>query len=193
MRGGFGRGMWREERYRAPHEEDVPPGRRRLKLVYRLVPDEHGWPPVDAERLWVAALGDELFQVDNVPFFVQNLSQGDVVRAVPVNGYLFPLGRVRWSGNRTVRVRPFVSGPVPTVAAVFDHFNQLGVEGEGNESYNLAALHVAAEVPPGPVRSLLAHGAAERWWDYEESCVDAAWYRDEPADPHPGPGRGRRG
>ena len=154
----------------------------RIPLVYRLVADDHGWPPVDAEKLWVAPQGHDLFRIDNIPFFVQNLAQGDVVRAVPVSGYLLPLSRVSWGGNRTVRIRPRPRGPIgEDLQVIFDLFVPLGVEAEGDPRHLLAALNVPAPIDPTPIRELLQQGTSDGWWDHEESCVDPGWYRNEPA------------
>lgn len=176
---GFGRGYVRRlgPAEAAAHGAQVDP-RDRVPLVYRLVPDAKGWPPVEAEKLWAAPLGFESYRIDNIPFFVQNLAQGDIVRAVPVGGYLLPLSR-RSAGNRTIRIRPHPYGPLagdPT--EVFDRFIPLGVEGERSEPYNLVALNVPADVPASPVRTLLWDGAREGLWDYEEACIDDAWYLD---------------
>jgi hypothetical protein len=58
------------------------------------------------ESLWVLDLGDDLYELRNVPFYAYGLNFGDVVRATPDNPELKPEVRavVRPSGHQTLRV-----------------------------------------------------------------------------------------
>ncbi|MCW2498014.1 DUF4265 domain-containing protein, partial [Jatrophihabitans sp.] len=40
-----------------------------------------GWPPVSSERLWAFSLGDDIYRIDNAPWFVRDLAIGDLVEA----------------------------------------------------------------------------------------------------------------
>src|SRR5262249_4817112 len=58
------------------------------------------------ESLWAKPLGDDLYQLDNVPFHAYGLNYGDVVRATEDSPELKPEIRevVRPSGHQTIRV-----------------------------------------------------------------------------------------
>jgi hypothetical protein len=51
------------------------------KIRFELVPDEDGYPPIRVETLNAANLGEGKFRIQNAPFFVANVSYGDVVDA----------------------------------------------------------------------------------------------------------------
>ncbi|MYV96822.1 DUF4265 domain-containing protein [Streptomyces sp. SID3343] len=149
-----------------------------VKVWFALDRDEDGWPPVGVESLWAVDVGEGLVRIDNVPFFVRDLALGDIVRTRvdSEDGRLHFRERLRWSGNCTVRVIPFRDGALRgDMQAVLDLFGPLGVSGEGVERFGLVALGVPANADFGPVRELLARGAIEEWWDFEESCVGDAW------------------
>jgi hypothetical protein len=63
----------------------------------------HWW--FKGESLWAKSLGNDLYEIQNVPFCAYGLSCGDVVRATPDAPDLKPEVRevVRRSGNRTLR------------------------------------------------------------------------------------------
>jgi len=54
-----------------------------IKVLFQLERDEDGFPPVAVEMLNASPCGVDLFQIQNAPFFVTNVSYNDVVRAVP--------------------------------------------------------------------------------------------------------------
>jgi hypothetical protein len=64
----------------------------------------HWW--FKGESLWAKALGDDLYEIQNVPFCAYGLNCGDVVRALSEGPEFKPEVRevVRRSGNRTLRI-----------------------------------------------------------------------------------------
>lgn len=64
----------------------------------------HWW--FKGESLWAKHLGDDLYEIQNIPFCAYGLNCGDVVRATPDAPDQSPEVRevVRRSGNRTLRV-----------------------------------------------------------------------------------------
>jgi hypothetical protein len=58
------------------------------------------------ESMWARSLGDDLYAIDNVPFYAYGLNAEDVVRAVSLAPDLKPEIQVvvRPSGRRTIRV-----------------------------------------------------------------------------------------
>jgi len=66
------------------------------------------YPPYEGESLWVEALGDDLYRIDNTPVYVLDLSFGDVVRASrdALTSQLIFQGVEKRSGHPTFRVIP---------------------------------------------------------------------------------------
>ena len=80
-----------------------------VKIAVPLEPDrdeqtEHSWAEV--ETLWAMPLGDDLFEVRNIPWLTDALHNLDVVRCRPESKGGIPkvLGVARPSGHRTIRL-----------------------------------------------------------------------------------------
>lgn len=162
-----------------------------VKIRFKLVVDEEGWPPVVSEGLWAEPMGDGRYRIDNTPWFVPNLAADDIVMADDRDGKLWATGRVQWSGRLTLRVIPFPEGPLRgDRRAVLDSFAPLGVTGEGVEQYGIVALDVPADADLHAIKTLLLAGGADGRWDYEEGCVSDRWIDllvSVPSVPHAAP------
>ena len=96
-----------------------------------------------AETLWVAALSDDLYRIDSIPFQTLNLSLGDVVRAVQRDGVLQFDQLYDKSGNQTV----LISVDPPTGAELTRRVLELITELRFR--YETAAdRFIAVNVPP---------------------------------------------
>lgn len=73
-----------------------------------------GWPPVGSERLGAFTLGNGLYRVNNVPWFVRNLAVDDVVAAEAPADDAYPVFRevVEPSLHATVRLIVLRAGPL---------------------------------------------------------------------------------
>ena len=153
-----------------------------VKVVFELPRDEDGWPPVGREGLWAVPVTSDVVRLDNSPWFVRGVANGDLIRVRrDEDGVLWADERLEWSGYCTIRVIPFRAGPLEgSRQRVLDEFAALGVTGEGAQQYGLVAL----DVPPGAdvlaVKGLLQRGQRDGWWDYEEGCVGDAWLTAQP-------------
>ena len=47
-----------------------PQNQKYFKIVFSLVPDEDGYPPVASESLWAVNVADDEYRLDNIPFHV---------------------------------------------------------------------------------------------------------------------------
>jgi hypothetical protein len=148
-----------------------------VKVRFRLEVDEEGWPPVGSEGMWAEPVADDVYRIDNIPWFVPNIAADDLVRAeAGDDGVLWAIEKIQWSGRLTIRVIPFQQGPLHgDRQAVLDAFAPVGVSGEGVEQYGLIALDVPADVPFRPVWELLKRGVDLGWWDFDEGCVGDEW------------------
>jgi hypothetical protein len=93
------------------------------------------------ETLWAYDLGEDLYQLDNTPWYQYGVSWKDVIEAVPESEGGLPLFRrvVEKSGYRTLRV----SLEEPATDEFLDEIKQLGCGFEGaNRGY------FAIDIPP---------------------------------------------
>jgi hypothetical protein len=111
----------------------APPGRGRatwkdgrsplVHVIFPLTVDDEGWPPVSAERVWARRVGATEFRLENAPWFVRGVAEGDIVRAIAATDDEWPsfVETLQWSGNCTIRVIPYKQGPLAgDHAAVLD-------------------------------------------------------------------------
>ncbi|BEP33262.1 hypothetical protein GmRootV59_02360 [Variovorax sp. V59] len=51
-----------------------------LEVRFRLVQDADDWPPFAVESLWCTPIGDNIYQVGNVPYFVKDIRYRDKIK-----------------------------------------------------------------------------------------------------------------
>jgi hypothetical protein len=105
------------------------------KVVFR---DDEG----NVETLWASDLGENLYQLENTPWYQYGVSWKDVIEAVPQSEGELPLFRrvVEKSGYRTLRV----ALEEPATEVFLEEIKQLGCSFEGaNRRY------IAIDIPPG--------------------------------------------
>ncbi len=149
-----------------------------VKVRFLLPRDDGGWPPAESEGLWAEPLGDDLYRIDNTPWFVRNLSADDVVKALAgSDDVLWAVESVHWSGRLTVRVIPRRDGPLQgDTTSVVEAIEPLGVRCEVMQRpVRMVALDIPADTPLAPVKALLRERTTDRWWDFEEGCVSEEW------------------
>ena len=139
---------------------------------------EDGWPPVASERLWAFDLGDDRYQIDNVPWFVRDLAVGDVVRAQvrsPDSNPVFDVVLER-SDHVTIRLICFRNGPLGgDLARALEPFTALGVYGEGVAQYGMVALDIEPTAPLAAIAAALRRGVEAGSWEYEDGRITPAW------------------
>jgi hypothetical protein len=109
------------------------------------------------ESLWARALGDDLYEIDNIPFYAYGINFQDVVRANVHHPDQKPRVEkiVHTSGHRTLRFFFGKEVPVDVQQETLDALRRLGLSFErADERY------VAVDVPPNV--------------DYEAVCSELA-------------------
>lgn len=139
---------------------------------------EDGWPPVRSERVWAFHVGEDLYRVDNAPWFVRDLAVGDVVRAEPRGTDSHPVfvKVVERSDHVTVRLICFRRGPLEgDLTRALERLTALGVYGEGVAQYGMLALDIGPTAPLPAIVSTLRQGVEDGSWEYEEGRITPAW------------------
>lgn len=90
-----------------------PVRRPRRSVMLRAVVADVG-PGENFEQLWSKRVGDDLFEICCVPFFVYDIALGDVARADAESGYVIS-SVARRSGNGVARVAVVRSEDVEAV------------------------------------------------------------------------------
>jgi len=96
------------------------------------------------ENLWATPLGDDLYRMESIPFFIYDVSLNDIVNAKPDDaGKLQFLRVVGPSGNRTLRAR---KSPSFSENEAMDLLSQL--EALGCQVEILRQRVIAIDIPP---------------------------------------------
>ncbi|MFB8243281.1 DUF4265 domain-containing protein [Kitasatospora purpeofusca] len=149
----------------------------KIKVWFRFVPRE-GWFPQDTEGLWATRLSADTAAIENVPFLLDGVAEGDVVRfRTDSDGLHRAVGRISSAGNCTVRVVPVPSGPLGrSPQAVHQRLAVFHLGGEVmSEDFPMVAFNVAAGADFAGIKALLDQGQDEGWWHYEVGCGTDEW------------------
>lgn len=139
------------------------------KIAFPLQQDAEGWPPASVETLWAMKVGDDLYKIDNIPFFVHTLAMGDVVRAISQNEMLEFQEIISFSGHSTVRIMFNTLSEFNTICT---HLKELGcVLESGSDFKHLTSVDVPAGVDFMLLREYLAEKESAGVLNYEESCI----------------------
>lgn len=113
------------------------------KITFRLDKDIHGYPPDDWETLWTNEVEEGVYSIDNIPFYVKEISPADLVTALTKGGRLYFNGIVQKSDKSVVRVIIYDESKVLNVRA---DLRTMGCESEQSHIPNLIAVEVPADV-----------------------------------------------
>jgi hypothetical protein len=127
------------------------------------------YPPFEVESVWAVKIVDDMFRIDNIPFYVRGLALGDVVRAKPTcDGALQFESIAKTSGHSTVRVVFFEAGIREDFCKEIE---ALGCQWEGAYEPSLIAVDVPPSFDLAAVLKLLADGCDKELFDYEEGVI----------------------
>jgi len=144
------------------------PNPTHVKIGFYLEQDEDGWPPITRENLWAVDLGEGRYRIDNIPFYVLGISDGDLVAAVTEeDGRLVFSELVEASSNSTFRL--IVSDQEKT-SEVRTMFRDRGCPSE-LVSHGLISLHIPESVAMRPIAALIEQGEKDGRWGFEEGAL----------------------
>jgi hypothetical protein len=138
-----------------------------VKVLFKLEKEDEDYPPVDYERLWARPLGEGLFELDNIPFFVRGISAGDVVAARQGDGEVVFSELVRPSGSSTLRIIVFDESHMEEVRRRLQDF---GCSTELNVS-KMLGVDVPAQVDLQTVRTWLMEQQSSGTLEFEDACI----------------------
>lgn len=139
-----------------------------VRVLFKLEKEDEDYPPVDYERLWARRLDDGSFELDNIPFFVREISAGDVVTAQQENGEEVVFSElVRASGSSTLRIIVFDESRVEDVRR---RLQEVGCSTELNVS-KMLAVDVPPQVDLQAVRTWLLEEQSSGTLEFEDACI----------------------
>ncbi|MBK7706128.1 MAG: DUF4265 domain-containing protein [Acidobacteria bacterium] len=136
------------------------------KIRFRLEQDEDGYPPNEWETLWATVVGENAYSIDNIPFFVRDVSYGDVVSASEDGGVLLFDSLLRRSKNSVIRVIAFSESVIPGLRRQLE---RLGCDTEGSHIPNLISVNVPDRANLETILEFLDNGEKEQLWEYESA------------------------
>jgi len=138
------------------------------KVVFRLEPDEDGYPPASFEGLWSIPLPNGNLRVDNIPFYVCGISADDEIATDSVDGELQFRALVRPSSHSTFRL--MLSNPGDQ-SAIRAELTKLGCTSEFNQLIGLIAVDIPGDTPIHPFLDYIMDAQAREVLDIEEGAL----------------------
>lgn len=149
----------------------------RVRVKFRLIQDELGYPPATSEMLWAVPIGESLFCLDNIPFFVRGVSCFDVIQArKATDGPLEYERLMEPRGHSTLRVifhdtRDDPRAIQDRVDDLRNRMRSLGCSSERSHMPRLVAFDIPPEVDFALIRAILDTGEKQQLWEYEEATI----------------------
>lgn len=136
-----------------------------VKVTVPLEPN--AWHRFRQEAMWARKVGNDLYELQNTPFFAKGLAYLDVVRAEPREGSLTVIEPITRSRHSTYRI--FVEHSDTEVKRLIQQLTNVGCS---HESYKTEEwVLYAVDVPPKSVDGsfkLLQEGETLGLWDFDE-------------------------
>ena len=140
--------------------------RKGLVKIWFTLACEEGYPPVSTESLWASDAGDGLWRIDNIPFFTDAATLGDVVSVRKEDGQLWFQEWDEESDNSLLWVI-IMSG---SSQAVIAELMQAGCEVEKCDE-NFFAVNVPPTVKLKSVQSILRKREKRGELEYSEPIL----------------------
>jgi hypothetical protein len=118
-----------------------------------LVPNEWGYPPVDAERLWTISEGPGLYRIKSIPFYAPGLSYGDLVATHRTDDQTVILEVASCSGHSKLLI---VVHRHRLIKRIREQLTALGCYTEHNFIKGFLSVDVPVDVEYHPVYALLS-------------------------------------
>lgn len=127
---------------KSPTSPKVENVMERSRVIFELNQDDDGYPPFSHEGIWAIRIADDVWRVDNIPFFSSEVSNCDSISVSRgVNDALLFKSVVSRGGHSTIRIFFNEDSKIPEIRA---SLRNLGCSSEGT---NIKRL-VAVDVPP---------------------------------------------
>lgn len=134
-----------------------------VKVLFRQA-DENG--DIEQESVWAQQM-DQIYQIENIPFFINEVSYKDKVAADKIDGELFATKIVEESGNSTIRIYLKSVDKIDSVGNMLKKFGcsfELGFT-------KILAVNIPEHIDYPPIKKYLDEGEDLELWEYDEGCL----------------------
>ena len=118
--------------------------------------------------MWGLKVGEELYKIDNIPFYVRGISCDDVVSADNDDGKLHFNSLIQPSLSSVLRVIVFKESLVPVIR---EDLKKLGCDTELSHIPTLIAVNVPPSANYDEVTDFLDQGESKEDWEYEVASL----------------------
>lgn len=129
---------------KSPTSPKVENVMERSRVIFELNQDDDGYPPFSREGIWAIRIADDVWRVDNIPFFSSEVSNCDSISVSRgINEALFFKSVVARGGHSTIRIFFNEDSKIPEIRA---SLKNLGCSSEGTNIKRLIAFDVPPDV-----------------------------------------------
>jgi hypothetical protein len=154
-----------------PRQSHDPAGSGELVKIRFFFPEDDRDGGIISEGMWAFSLGDGRYRLDNIPFFIYDVSIDDIVSAEEVDGILTFRQVLSSGGHSTYRVF-YRDRAIASPAALDERLaavRTLGASTEGAK--RVTAIDVPPDADLDAIYRLLDAGEAEDFWTLDEGHV----------------------
>lgn len=146
------------------------------KVKIKIMLPGSDWYKFKAETLWATPLGENLYRIENPPFFADNISYHDVVFAIEFEGKLLFKSVRQRSSHSTYRIMPARDVSLEAITGYVEPLKQLGCSYAIFQNHQLAldvpnaeaTVQAEALLNKGEADGILIHEASHRYEAGEE-------------------------
>ena len=142
----------------------------KVKMAFKLAKDEDGYPPDDFETMWVEDLGEYNYRIDNIPFYVEDLSPDDIVKGEIINNILYFSKILKKSNISVIRI-VFFSNNQKDKDRLLQKLVDSGCRWEGSHLSKLYSVEIPKSANADAAKAALDIEMANGVLDYEEASI----------------------
>jgi Domain of unknown function (DUF4265) len=131
-------------------------------LTYKV--DENNF---ETESVWATKVG-KYYKIDNIPFFSENISLGDIVSVEEDEGELHLDELIEPSGHSTLQIVIFDEAITEELQQQLESY---GCSWEGSHVATLISVDIPRETSYIPIKKYLDEGEERALWSYKEACL----------------------
>ncbi len=138
------------------------------KMLFRLQPDDDGYPPVEVEGLWVRLQPSGLAILDNIPFFAKGLAPGDELSVITVGGETWFDRLAKSGGSSVFRIH---AESDQDIYKIREELLDLGLPSEVDSKSKLIAIEVPLATDIRSTLDYLVTNRESQRFDFEEGVL----------------------
>ncbi|KAB1153394.1 DUF4265 domain-containing protein [Tenacibaculum aiptasiae] len=144
---------------------------KKILFEYEIL-DEFG-----VESIWTTSLGNDVYRIENIPFYAKEYAYKDLVKVKKINDSLYVDVLYEESGNSVIRIL-FNEEDLDLKQEVTSELERLGCGWEGSNIDRLISINVPKNIDYSEVEDFLIKGELLETFEYEEACISEKHQED---------------